>query len=122
MRTSSVSASTTTGPANSCWRSRRAAIRPSRRCRRGSSSTAAAGAIASLACEGLTLMIARPIRELVDGARRIAAGQFDAPVRIHRRDELGLLADSFNQMSQGLKERDGLLEERVKTQRDLALA
>jgi phosphoserine phosphatase len=67
-------------------------------------------------------MIARPIRELVAGTRRIAEGEFDAPVRIHRRDELGVLADSFNQMSEGLKEREGLLEERVKIQRDLALA
>ena len=47
-------------------------------------------------------------------SERIAAGEFDSPVHIHRRDELGLLADSFNQMSLGLKERDSLLADKIK--------
>src|SRR5262249_25794112 len=72
--------------------------------------------LAFVACEALASMIARPINELVAGTKRIAAGQFDAPVRIRRHDELGTLANSFNEMSQGLKERDGLIEERVKMQ------
>lgn len=78
--------------------------------------------VAVIACRAIAMMIARPIQELVAGTRRIADGQFDAPVHIRRRDELGTLADSFNEMAQGLKERDGLREERVKIERDLALA
>ncbi|HEV8607004.1 MAG TPA: SpoIIE family protein phosphatase [Tepidisphaeraceae bacterium] len=78
--------------------------------------------IAIVACRFIASIISRPIRELVDGTRRIAAGQFERPVQIRRRDELGTLADSFNEMAQGLKERDGLREERVKIERDLALA
>jgi serine phosphatase RsbU (regulator of sigma subunit) len=79
-------------------------------------------AVAFFACRGVARVISRPIQELVQGTVRIAAGQFDSPVQIRRRDELGALADSFNHMAQGLKQRDGLLEERVKMERDLALA
>jgi serine phosphatase RsbU (regulator of sigma subunit) len=79
-------------------------------------------AVAVVACRFLANMISRPIQDLVAGTRRIAAGQFDTPVQSRRRDELGVLAESFNQMSQGLKERDGLREERVKIERDLAVA
>ncbi len=78
--------------------------------------------IAIIACRIIARMIARPIQELVEGTRRIAAGKFDSPVAIRRRDELGMLADSFNQMSQGLKERDILLAERLKIERDMAVA
>jgi serine phosphatase RsbU (regulator of sigma subunit) len=85
-------------------------------------STLAACLVAVVACRIIALMISRPIDELVAGTRRIVAGQFDSPVDVHRRDELGALADSFNQMSQGLKERDVLREERTKIEHDLALA
>lgn len=78
--------------------------------------------VALIVCHRIARMISRPIEELVAGTRRIAAAQFDAPVKIHRRDELGVLAESFNQMASGLKERDELREERVKIERDLALA
>ncbi len=78
--------------------------------------------IAIVACRFIARIISRPIQELVAGTRRIADGHFDSPVQIRRRDELGTLADSFNTMAEGLKERDGLREERVKIERDLALA
>ena len=82
----------------------------------------AACLIAVIACRAIASMISRPIRELVAGTHRIALGQFDHPIQIQRQDELGTLADSFNEMALGLKERDSLREERVKTERDLALA
>jgi serine phosphatase RsbU (regulator of sigma subunit) len=84
--------------------------------------TLLACALAIVACRYIARMISRPIDELAAGTHRIAAGQFDSPVSVRRRDELGALAESFNRMSQGLKERDVLLEERAKIQRDLALA
>jgi adenylate cyclase len=43
---------------------------------------------------------------LAKGARKIAAGDYQHRVELKQRDELGSLADSFNQMSQGLIERD----------------
>ena len=84
--------------------------------------TAIACMVAIIVCRFIASMISRPIGELVAGTRRIAAAQFDHPVHIHRRDELGVLADSFNQMAEGLKERDGLREQRVKLERDMAVA
>lgn len=100
-----------------------AALAPLRRLQRQLLlTTLAACLVAVLACRIIALMISRPIDELVAGTRRIVAGQFDSPVDVHRRDELGALADSFNEMSQGLKERDVLREERTKIEHDLALA
>jgi serine phosphatase RsbU (regulator of sigma subunit) len=99
------------------------ALLPLRRLQRQIIITALVGCvIAIIACRFIARIISRPISELVAGTRRIADGQFDRPVQIRRNDELGTLANSFNEMAQGLKERDGLREERVKIERDLALA
>ena len=40
------------------------------------------------------------------GAREIATGNYDHRVELRQKDEIGLLGDSFNQMSAGLAERD----------------
>lgn len=99
------------------------ALEPLHRLQRNVLLTAMAGClVAVVICRVIASMIARPIGELVAGTRRIAAGEFDSPVRINRRDELGTLADSFNEMAQGLKERDVLRDDRVKLERDLSLA
>ena len=82
----------------------------------------AACLVAMAACRAIAAIIARPLAELVAGTRRISNGQFDMPVKIRRRDELGTLANSFNEMALGLKERDVLREGRLKMERDLALA
>ncbi|HLQ32961.1 MAG TPA: adenylate/guanylate cyclase domain-containing protein [Chloroflexota bacterium] len=50
--------------------------------------------------------ISSPIRILVDACRKVAHGQFDQKVDIKTVDETGVLAQSFNQMIDGLKERD----------------
>jgi len=55
--------------------------------------------IAIVACRFIARIISRPIGELVAGTRRIAEGHFDSPVHIRRRDELGTLANSFNEMA-----------------------
>jgi serine phosphatase RsbU (regulator of sigma subunit) len=99
------------------------ALQPLHRLQRSVLLTALAGClVAVVICRIIASIIAKPIGELVAGTRRIAAGQFDTPVRINRRDELGTLADSFNDMAQGLKERDVLRDDRVKLERDLSLA
>ena len=48
--------------------------------------------------------VARPIRALVDKARRVGAGDFEGPLVLAQRDELGLLADEMNAMSARLSE------------------
>jgi adenylate cyclase len=50
--------------------------------------------------------VSKPVLQLADGARKIATGDYRHRVRLEQRDELGSLADSFNQMSTGLAERD----------------
>jgi two-component system NtrC family sensor kinase len=46
----------------------------------------------------------RPVKELVAGTTRIASGDFDHTIPAHSDDEIGQLAESFNTMTQRLKE------------------
>jgi adenylate cyclase len=50
--------------------------------------------------------VSRPVLQLAEGARNIAAGNYQHRVRLKQEDELGSLATSFNRMSEGLAERD----------------
>lgn len=50
-----------------------------------------------------TYSLSRPIKELTLASRRIAAGDFDAKVFLKNRDELKELAQSFNFMSEEIK-------------------
>ncbi len=47
-------------------------------------------------------MIARPIRELIQKARRVGSGDFSGPLAIGQHDEIGELATEMNQMSEQL--------------------
>jgi class 3 adenylate cyclase len=46
-----------------------------------------------------------PLAALVQGTREVAAGNFDFQLKVPRSDEIGDLAESFNQMTRGLRER-----------------
>ena len=50
--------------------------------------------------------VSRPVLKLARGADKIAQGDYQHRVIVRQEDELGSLADSFNQMSAGLAERD----------------
>ena len=50
--------------------------------------------------------VSKPVLQLAEGARQIATGHYQHRVRIRQQDELGSLATTFNQMSEGLAERD----------------
>ena len=45
----------------------------------------------------------RPIRQLVDGTKRLAEGDLSHRVHLHSKDEIGQLAESFNSMAEKLK-------------------
>lgn len=45
-----------------------------------------------------------PIQQLADGTRRIAEGDLDFKIDIQAKDEIGILVDSFNKMTQQLRE------------------
>jgi class 3 adenylate cyclase len=72
------------------------------------------GGLALLVGIGFILRISKgfskPIEQLVEGTRRVQEGDFTAKVSVRSRDELGVLADSFNRMTDELA-----LKERYKT-------
>ena len=59
---------------------------------------------------GVGIWIARsvsePVLQLAEGTRKIAEGDYSQRIDVRTKDEVGLLATAFNQMSQGLAERD----------------
>ncbi len=59
-------------------------------------------AIALLLGSALARTLTRPIRELTEATKVISQGDLGFQVDIHSKDELGLLASSFNQMSADL--------------------
>jgi signal transduction histidine kinase len=70
----------------------------------------AVGAAGALLIVALSIVVARllaqPIRRLARAAERIGAGDLDDPVRASSRDEIGLVAETMEQMRQQLRARD----------------
>lgn len=50
--------------------------------------------------------VSKPVLQLAEGARKIGEGDYQHRVKVNQSDEMGLLAASFNRMSEGLVERD----------------
>ncbi len=69
-----------------------------------------------------SVRITRPVKRLVAGARAVADGNWNAHVDVHSSDEIGQLADAFNDMTRQLiEQRDKLMQaERVASWRELA--
>jgi len=59
--------------------------------------------LAALASHFVAKGLAGPVRSLMEAASRVAEGDYGATVQLARRDELGRLADSFNEMTEGLR-------------------
>ncbi len=57
----------------------------------------------------------QPIYQLIDGANRVANGNFNVPVPLADRDEIGMLTDSFNSMMAARKKAE---EEILKSRKD----
>jgi adenylate cyclase len=62
--------------------------------------------VASLLALGIARGLSHPVRRLAEHTRLIATGDYSARIRLERDDELGRLADAFNDMAAGLAERD----------------
>jgi adenylate cyclase len=83
------------------------------------SKTLIVGAIAlilgMLAAYYLAWHLSQPILQLRQSASRIAAGDLDHRVRIHSQDELGALAQSFNEMSDSLQASFGQIQKTLES-------
>jgi two-component system NtrC family sensor kinase len=62
--------------------------------------------------------LTRPIRQMVEATRRVAAGRFDHPVTVDSEGEIGLLARSINGMQDSLRQMRADLEEAARTLED----
>ena len=67
----------------------------------------------------LTRILAQPILELVDATRMVSSGDYTRRIHPWAKDELGTLAQAFNQMSQDLAQIHDLRQEREGLQRQL---
>ena len=76
---------------------------------------ASASAIALIVGLILAYGIARPLRIVAQGALLIGEGRLDHRIRIKRKDEIGILAASFNQMAKKLQELDELKNQFIST-------
>ncbi|MBU1076836.1 MAG: HAMP domain-containing protein [Spirochaetes bacterium] len=54
----------------------------------------------------LALFISKPIKTMVSAMRKVSKGDLNQSVKIKRADEIGLLGWSFNQMTEGLREKE----------------
>lgn len=59
----------------------------------------------------ILILIIRPVRQLVDATKQVAVGKMDVQLPIHAKDEIGLLAYSFNSMISDLN----IANEKVKS-------
>lgn len=78
-----------------------------------------AGVLLFVSAIGVTLStwissrLARPVRALAEGARRIAAGEHIEPINVKTNDEIQLLADEFNTMNREVSSLKSTLEQKV---------
>lgn len=74
-------------------------------------SALATGGAALLVGSLLVVGLLRPVRDLTSAARAIAAGDLARRVEVRSSDELGVLAQSFNQMASSLEKAESLRRE-----------
>ena len=70
-------------------------------------------AVASIAATFVGRLVANPILELATAAQRFRAGERDARANVKSGDEIGRLAESFNQLAEQVQQDERFLEQRV---------
>ena len=68
-----------------------------------------AAVVGAILAQWVSRSITKPVKELVQGTKQIAQGNFDRPIRVHTKDELLVLANAFNKMGRKLKQTLSLL-------------
>jgi class 3 adenylate cyclase len=77
--------------------------------------------LAILAAWLMTRQILRPINALVGAVKRVRDGDLTARVEWKWKDELGMLSDTFNTMTQSIREKTELIEEKNRENEALLL-
>lgn len=67
-------------------------------------------------------LFVKPINQLIENARKVAAGQLDAIAVFESQDEFGELAQSFNLMVSSLRDQTNLVEEKNRENEQLLLS
>lgn len=70
----------------------------------------------------LSVSVTNPLKDLKEGALKLSSGDFNARVPVRTKDELGVLAGTFNQMAKDLEESTEakIYQERVQKELELA--
>ncbi len=79
--------------------------------------TGAATVLAIVAGVFMASRLVRPIRALSAGARRVGGGDFGHRIVVESRDEIGVLAETFNDMTNSLQHTVSVLDQRNKDMR-----
>jgi class 3 adenylate cyclase len=74
--------------------------------------------VASLVSSIVSRGVSTPVEKLVEAARKIAAGDYNVKVQVSRADEIGRLAGAFNEMTDGLRKRQEIMDKTLS--RDVA--
>jgi len=77
--------------------------------------TALAVVLGSLLAGG----ISRPVQKLAEGARRLAGGDYGSRVAVRSRNEVGVLADAFNQMGEEIQKAIEEIRRRAEENKEL---
>jgi class 3 adenylate cyclase len=77
--------------------------------------------LTGLAAWLMTREIVRPINALVAAARKVGAGDFTAHVEWKWNDELGVLSDTFNSMTESIREKKKVIDEKNRENEALLL-
>jgi HD-GYP domain-containing protein (c-di-GMP phosphodiesterase class II) len=77
--------------------------------------TALAVVLGSLIAGG----ISRPVQKLAEGARRLAGGDYASRVAVRSRNEVGVLADAFNQMGEEIQKAIEEIRRRAEENKEL---
>ena len=77
--------------------------------------------LASLLALGIARYLTKPIAQLAEGARRVAAGETDVHVEVDSSDEFRELAGAFNSMTRTLQAKKQELERKVHENEELLL-
>ncbi len=79
--------------------------------------TVALGLLMVLLISVFSPRFTRPVTQLADAARRVTAGDLDFQVQVARQDEVGRLAQTFNEMLAGLRSKHELEEQLQRAER-----